>query len=79
MGMSCFLVQKWMRIINVSCFSVRFLPPAVAKPMFCVYLFAYLAAGFSEYEVTFACIFKGFTDCRLWECHVVSFKNAHAS
>ena len=24
MGMSCFFVQKWMRIIKVSCFSVHF-------------------------------------------------------
>ena len=23
MGMSCFLVQKWMRVIKVSCFSVH--------------------------------------------------------
>ena len=55
------------------------LPPAVAKPMFCVYWFAYFAAGFSEYEVTFACIFTGFAESRLWECRVFSFKNARAS
>ena len=56
-----------------------FLPPAVAKPMSCVYWFAYFAAGFSESEVTFACIFTGFAEARLWECRVFSFKIAHAS
>ena len=56
-----------------------FLSPAVAKPMFCVYWFAYFAAGFSEYEVTFAWIFTGFAEARLWECRVFSFKIARAS
>ena len=53
-----------------------FLPPAAANPMFCVYLFAYFAAGFSEHEVTFACIFIGFADNRLWEYRIFSFKTA---
>ena len=35
--------------------------------------------GFSEYEVTFACIFTGFAESRLWECRVFSFKIARAS
>ncbi len=56
-----------------------FLPPAVAKRMFCVYLFAYVAAGFSEDEVTFACIFTGFAESCLWECPVFSFKIARTS
>ena len=43
MGMSCFFDETWMRIIKVSCFFRSFLPPAVANPMFCVYLFAYFA------------------------------------
>ena len=34
---------------------------------------------FSEYEVTFAFIFLGFAESRLWECRVFSFKNARAS
>ena len=34
MGMSCFLVQKWMRIIKVSCFSVHFCPHLSLIPCF---------------------------------------------
>ena len=34
---------------------------------------------FSEYEVTFACIFTGFAESRLWECRVFSFKIARVS
>ena len=42
-------------------------------------MFVYIFAGFSEYEVTFACIFTGFAESRLWECRVFSFKIAHTS
>ena len=34
MGMSCFFVQKWMRIIKVSCFSVHFCPQLSLIPCF---------------------------------------------
>ena len=34
---------------------------------------------FSEYEVTFACIFTGFAESRPWECRVFSFKIARTS
>ena len=69
-----------MHLLNTSLVFLRpFLHPAVAKPMFCVYWFAYFAAGFSEYEMTFACIFTGFADACLWECRVFSFKNGCAS
>ena len=34
MGMSCFFVEKWMRIIKVSCFSVHFCPQLLLIPCF---------------------------------------------
>ena len=82
MGMSCFLVQKWMRIIKVSCFSVHFCPQLSLIPCFvciCLHILLCSFAGFSEYEVTFACIFTGFAESRPWECRVFSFKIARTS
>ena len=59
MGMSCFFVEKWMRIIKVSCFSVHVCPQRSLSPCFvCICLHI-------QYEVTFACTFTGFSDCRL--------------
>ena len=34
---------------------------------------------FSEYDVTFECIFTGFAESRPWECRVSSFKIARTS
>ena len=34
MGMSCFVVETWMRIIKVSCFSVHFCPQLSLSPCF---------------------------------------------
>ena len=39
----------------------------------------WFGTGFSEYEVTFACIFTGFAESRPWECRVFSFKIARTS
>ena len=41
--------------------------------------FVCMFKGFSEYEVTFASIFTGFAESRLWECRVFSFKIACTS
>ena len=45
-----------------------------ARRIFCMHFY-----GVSEYEVTFASIFTGFAESRLWECRVFSFKIARTS
>ena len=69
-----------------------FLLTSVANPMFCVYLFAYFAeicvalrcalqsvACSSWVELVIWCNFTLFSDSRLWECRVFSFKNGCTS
>ena len=84
MGRSYFLVQKWVRVIKVSCFSVQFcsqLSPILCFACICCtyvcvcvcdsVLFAVQSvAGSSWVELIFYCNFMMFSESRLWECRV---------
>ena len=83
MGMSCFFVQKWMRIINVSCFSVHFCSHLSLIPCFvciCLHIlqiFVCFCVGCCslwhadpESSLSFNAFFTLFSESRLWECRV---------
>ena len=57
MGMSCFLVQKWVRVIKVSCFSVQFC--SQLSPISCfASIFAYFVLIFQIHKLS-----SGGTNC----------------